>query len=136
MRAAKFDPRRASNSNTSISNGDKAGLQPPANGQPGLPSGGRISHGVWQQHPQRQAPIVQVQGAPTYQPGPLEPPRREAPSNYRSTSWPEPVAQYRSTAPQPSQFSPPGLPPTLRFTPTDQGDAPPRRFSPPPQPAP
>src|SRR5215471_1836786 len=151
MRAAKFDPRRASNSNTSISNGREAGSQPPADGQRGLPYEGRITHGVWQQHPQRRAPIVQVQGAPTYQPGPLEPPRREAPANYRSTARPaaarpeparpEPirpdsVAQYRSTAPQPSQFSPPAVQPTLRFTPTDHGDAAPRRFTPQPQPAP
>src|SRR5215469_4677356 len=139
MRAAKFDPRRASNSHSSLSNGGEAGSRRPASDDAaGLPNGVRISHGLWQPPPpphqrpddkaglpdgarishglrqplppQPQRPVVQVQGAPTYQRAPSEPPRW-APNNfYRSTSWPE-ERRVEAAQPEPARLEPrPRLP--------------------------
>src|SRR5215471_7178310 len=112
MRAAKFDPRRASNSHSSLSNGGEAGSRRPASDDAaGLPNGARISHGLRQPlPPQPQRPVVQVQGAPTYQRAPSEPPRW-APNNfYRSTSWPE-ERRVEAAQPEPARLEPrPRLP--------------------------
>src|SRR5215470_9222435 len=108
MRAAKFESRRANNSNTSMSHGGEAGSQRPVNAdQIGLPNGFRLSHGIWASPPLHH-PSSPAEPAPWYQPAPGEHQRRE-PAKHRptapvegrrpETARPPPVPQYRSTAP-------------------------------------
>src|SRR5262245_26998545 len=110
MRAAKFDSRRANDSNNSISHGGETVSQRPVSAdQTGLPNGFVVSPGLWPSQPHQPAPRAPIEAPTWYKPAPNEHSRREAATTYPPTTHvesrrpeagrPPPVPNYRSTAP-------------------------------------